>query len=92
MFENLPQKNSAPDTSPIVSDLNAPFLAQQISIHLSIAELHALTDLVINAPVCETVTEEMTENLLRRLTSIQRDVLRANPLLINEVGTDCTLL
>lgn len=92
MFEKIPQKNISPDSSPIVSELNAHYLGQQICLTLSVAELHALTDLILNTPVCETVTEEMTEGLLRRLTSMQRDILRANPLPTHEVGTECTLL
>ena len=46
-----------------------------IMIRLSVAELDALTDIVLNAPPTKLVDDEMAEQLLRKLMQLQREKL-----------------
>jgi hypothetical protein len=48
-------------------------------IRLSVAELDALTDIVLNAPPTKLVDDAMAEHLLRRLMQLQREKLFTNP-------------
>jgi hypothetical protein len=46
-----------------------------IMISLSVAELDALTDIVLNAPPSKLVDDAMAEQLLRKLMQLQREML-----------------
>jgi hypothetical protein len=48
-------------------------------IRLSVAELDALTDIVLNAPPTKLVDDEMAEHLLRKLMQLQREKLFTSP-------------
>jgi hypothetical protein len=48
-------------------------------IRLSVAELDALTDIVLNAPPTKLVDDEMAEQLLRKLMQLQREKLFTSP-------------
>lgn len=50
-----------------------------IMIRLSVAELDALTDIVLNAPPTKLVDDEMAEQLLRKLMQLQREKLFTSP-------------
>ncbi|MFY8051789.1 MAG: hypothetical protein ACOVP2_04165 [Armatimonadaceae bacterium] len=83
MFELSPdtkQVTGLPESKP------DSFVAPRISVEqddsvvltMSLAELDALTDLVLNAPPTKLVDEEMAEHLLRRLMQLQREKIFTN--------------
>ena len=66
-LETKPDTQSAAHTSVETSDA--------IVIRLSVAELDALTDIVLNAPPTKLVDDSMAEHLLRKLMQLQREKL-----------------
>ena len=49
------------------------------TLTLTLAELDALTDIVLNAPPTKLVDDQMAEHLLRRLMQLQREKLFTSP-------------
>jgi hypothetical protein len=70
-LENKPDTQASAHTSAETSDA--------IMIRLSVAELDALTDIVLNAPPTKLVDDEMAEHLLRKLMQLQREKLFTSP-------------
>ena len=54
-------------------------IAGQHCVHVLLAELDALTDIVLNAPPTKLVDEPMAEHLLRKLMQLQREKLFTSP-------------
>ena len=50
-----------------------------VTLSLSMEELDALTDIVLNAPPTKLVDEPMAEHLLRKLMQLQREKLFTSP-------------
>ena len=50
-----------------------------VTLSLSMEELDALTDIVLNAPPTKLVDEPMAEHLLRMLMQLQREKLFTSP-------------
>jgi hypothetical protein len=84
MFELSPETKPAegqPDSKPDVVMAARTAVEQDDSVVLtmSLAELDALTDLVLNAPPTKLVDEPMAEHLLRKLMQLQREKLFTSP-------------
>jgi hypothetical protein len=84
MFELSPE--TIPSTGKLENDpdsLKAALTSAEtndaIMISLSVVELDALTDIVLNAPPTKLVDDAMAEHLLRRLMQLQREKLFASP-------------
>ena len=84
MFELSPETSPSkgklenhPD--PLQAALTLAETNDVIMIRLSVAELDALTDIVLNAPPSKLVDDSMAEHLLRRLMQLQREKLFKNP-------------
>ena len=84
MFELSPE--TTPSTGKLENDpdqlkaaLTSAETNDEIIIRLSVAELDALTDIVLNAPPTKLVDDAMAEHLLRRLMQLQREKLFTSP-------------
>lgn len=80
MFELPPETKPAsgqPDSKPdaLLATRTTGEHAEAVTLVLSLAELDALTDIVLNAPPTKVVDESMAEHLLRRLVQLQREKL-----------------
>ena len=84
MFELSPDSKPAigqPEIKPDVVMAARTAVEQDDSVVLtmSLAELDALTDLVLNAPPTKLVDDSMAEHLLRKLMQLQREKLFTSP-------------
>ncbi len=84
MFELSPETKPAegqPESKPNVVMAARTAIEQDDSVVLtmSLAELDALTDLVLNAPPTKLVDDSMAEHLLRKLMQRQREKLFTSP-------------
>jgi hypothetical protein len=84
MFELSPETSPSkgklenhPD--PLQAALTPAEINDVFMIRLSVAELDALTDIVLNAPPTKLVDDEMAEHLLRKLMQLQREKLFTSP-------------
>ena len=77
MFELSPDSKPAigqPEIKPdaVVATRTAVETDNSVALVLSLAELDALTDIVLNAPPTKLVDDSMAEHLLRKLMQFQR--------------------
>jgi hypothetical protein len=84
MFELSPetkpaegQLESKPDV--VMAARTTPESDNSVALVLSLAELDALTDIVLNAPPTKLVDDSMAEHLLRKLMQLQREKLFTSP-------------
>ena len=84
MFELSPDSKPAigqPEIKPdaVVATRTAVETDNSVALVLSLAELDALTDIVLNAPPTKLVDASMAEHLLRKLMQLQREKLFTSP-------------
>ncbi len=84
MFELVPDIKAP--TGHLETKPDAPLAARasvesddNATLTLTLAELDALTDIVLNAPPTKLVDDQMAEHLLRRLMQLQREKLFTSP-------------
>ena len=84
MFELSPDSKPAigqPESKPdvVLAARTTVDTDNSVALVLSLAELDALTDIVLNAPPTKLVDEPMAEHLLRKLMQLQREKLFTSP-------------
>jgi hypothetical protein len=77
MFELSPETKPAegqPESKPdvVMAARTTPESDNSVALVLSLAELDALTDIVLNAPPTKLVDDSMAEHLLRKRMQFQR--------------------
>ena len=84
MFELSPDSKPAigqPESKPdvVLAARQKVEMDNSVTLSLSVEELDALTDIVLNAPPTKLVDEPMAEHLLRKLMQLQREKLFTSP-------------